>query len=612
MKKCIFFLVFASCLRVLSQDVIINDWSKDVLVESSRKVIIKEKKRITILNEDGNEQSLFHSYEDRFSKIFSFSLIVYDKNGNKVKRKGKAELQEYIFNSSDEIDDTKSIFLDPEYQNYPYTIEYEVERRYNNGFLTLPNWYPVYSFRTTVEKASFSIKKPVNYELNYLTENTEEPDHQIMDEYDVYRWSVSDLAPVDNDISYKQFIAAQPKVRLTPVKFMLDGTTGSYENWSAFGDWYLSLNSDPYSFGEETKNFLDNVNNQSSVEVINQLYSYLQQKNRYISIQLGIGGFKSFPVDFVDKNGYGDCKALSTYMKAMLDYKGIKSNYILVNAGKEVEDLNKEFVSYQFNHVFLGVPMEKDTVLLECTDPMFPSGFIGSFTDDRYILWIEENNSKLIRSLTYEEHENQLETKGTVEIDKYGNGVLNLEVDKKGFFYEDLYLLESMSENQYRAFVANSFDFRDFTIDQFDHTLPSKDSARYLENQTLIVNNLVKNTGDRLLIPYKLLPSADSYFRYNRFKRFGEIRRAFTLVDNLRLVTPEGYTLRIPEEVSIRDSYGEFMFRVEKNEDNSYNLFTKTILKKGLYLEQDFEQFSEFFKKVKRAERTKLILEKRT
>ena len=162
-------------------------------------------------------------------------------------------------------------------------------------------------------------------------------------------------------------------------------------------------------------------------EFVGEVYSHMQAKTRYVSIQLGIGGFQSLPASLVDEKGYGDCKALTTYMKSMLDSKGINSNYILVRAGSDVPDVKKEFPSNQFNHVFLGIPTEQDTILIECTSQASPVDYIGTFTDDRNVLWVEKGGSKIIRTPTYSEDDNKIIKEATVFIDEEGNGVVNLK-----------------------------------------------------------------------------------------------------------------------------------------------------------------------------------------
>jgi hypothetical protein len=47
------------------------------------------------------------------------------------------------------------------------------------------------------------------------------------------------------------------------------------------------------------------------------IYDYVQQKSRYVSIQVGIGGWKPMDASDVDRLGYGDCKGLTNYTKAL-------------------------------------------------------------------------------------------------------------------------------------------------------------------------------------------------------------------------------------------------------------------------------------------------------
>ena len=122
---------------------------------------------------------------------------------------------------------------------------------------------------------------------------------------------------------------------------------------------------------------------------------------RYVSIQLGIGGFKPSAAKFVDEKKYGDCKALTNYMKNLLSVVGIASYPALINAGYNKYPADTRFPSDPFNHVILCVPMEKDTVWLECTSNNAKAGFFGllyrkqkCFIDYREGRGISKNSNK--------------------------------------------------------------------------------------------------------------------------------------------------------------------------------------------------------------------------
>ena len=156
------------------------------------------------------------------------------------------------------------------------------------------------------------------------------------------------------------------------------------------------------------------------------VYEYFQNKTRYVNVQIGIGGWQPIEANTVDRLGYGDCKALAFYLKTLLDKVGVKSYYTIIHAGNDAEALIKDFPSNQFNHVILCVPMEnkKDTIWLESTNQIIPFGYIGTFTDDRDALLIDESGGRIVHTPKYTAQDNIIIRKATVTLMENGQAEL--------------------------------------------------------------------------------------------------------------------------------------------------------------------------------------------
>ncbi|MBK8353118.1 MAG: hypothetical protein IPL21_16095 [Saprospirales bacterium] len=234
-----------------------------------------------------------------------------------------------------------------------------------------------------------------------------------------------------------------------------------FENWEDLGNWISKLNVGRDSLSSEIKNKLIDLskNEQSTSGKINIVYKYLQSITRYVSIQFGIGGLQPQFAQKTIENGYGDCKALSMLMIALLKAIDIKAYYTLVKAGDN-ENIIKEFPSNQFNHAIVCVPLNKDTLWLECTDQNIQFNYLSDFTDDRDVFVIAEKPF-ITHTKTYTQQENYIKTIGQISIAEMGDAKCNL-IKEAGFLASDnLFTIKNtVSSKTKEELITKLFNFK--------------------------------------------------------------------------------------------------------------------------------------------------------
>jgi hypothetical protein len=229
-----------------------------------------------------------------------------------------------------------------------------------------------------------------------------EPVKESAGKNDVYTWNTGSSEGYVYEHNMPSIFEKVPYVYAAPKSFTYARTTGSQTDWESAGLWLYNLQKDvtavPAELEAKVKELIAGLDNDRAK--IRVLYEYLRQNTRYVSIQLGIGGFRPFPVETVMRSGFGDCKALSVYMQALLAVAGIKSEYLIINT--ERRNFMKDFYSIgQMNHAMLCVPMQNDTLWVECTNPRLPLGYRHDNIAGHEVVLISESGGRKVRVKDY-------------------------------------------------------------------------------------------------------------------------------------------------------------------------------------------------------------------
>jgi hypothetical protein len=595
---------------------IIEDWKTYYILPEANNLTVKMYLKIKVLEEDGYRYAIFQDYYNSFKKIKSIRYTVTDASNKRVKRLSRGDATDMMINPSYEISDARMLVLEPEYRNFPFTVEIEVEASFN-GFLGFPQWIPRYTHDLEVRNAELILECYKDFYFRSREFNgVSAPAIVETGKMKTIRWSVKDLPAIEQHISYKSFAADQAKVHVTPLHFSLENRSGDFSSWTNFGEWYRTLNEGRNTISTSTKEFLNGLRQQygdNTKAISRAVYQFMQGKTRYISIQLGIGGYQTIPSDEVERTGYGDCKALTNYMAAMLEYLNIPTNPVLVKAGRDVPDILHDFPSNQFNHVFLAVPLKTDTLWFECTSQSSPPAYIGTFTDDRYVLWIDKNQSKIIRTPAFDAAESVIASNCIVNIESLGDAQIELKVSQTGMFYDEVLYYENLGKDKIERFNYSKFHYKDFSLQSFNFALPEKDAPVLRLHYKLKVNGLGKPLGTKMIIPSNVLSPLDKSLRFDLMNKKTEIRRSFTMQDSVQILLPDDYRVGlIPEAINESSEFGTFEMQFKTDNKNVLHIYRKAMIKKGTYENATFGRFYEMIQKIKALEQKKIVLQSKT
>jgi hypothetical protein len=252
-------------------------------------------------------------------------------------------------------------------------------------------------------------------------------------------------------------------VLFAPNQFQMDDYAGDMSSWQSFGKWYGDLISATNVLSPAAQTFYQNMvkDKTSDVEKAKTIYRYMQNNMRYVSIQLGIGGWKPFSADFVNTKKYGDCKALSNYMQAALGAVGIKSYPVINHAGTLRSPIDKDFPIQAFNHVLLCIPQAKDSIWLECTSNSTDFGELAAETQDHPALLVNENGGALIHIPAAKADDNTVSSKSIINLNDDGSAATQTTFDGTGEMKQQFigYFYQASDEDK-RKFLFSKMKFK--------------------------------------------------------------------------------------------------------------------------------------------------------
>ncbi|WP_162996640.1 DUF3857 domain-containing transglutaminase family protein [Mucilaginibacter celer] len=417
---------------------------------------------ITILNEKGSDEAeIALQYNKKFISLSSFEMRVYGADGTLIKKYHKSDMYDQsAVDNETLVTDDRILSISHTVATYPSTIEfiYDYDRK---SLMSLGAW-AYQDYEQSVQNSSYRISINSDAGFRYKNFNTSiKPVKTTAEKIDSYTWKVSNLKAFKHE-SGSQSWRVLPKVYFAAGAFEFYGVPGDMATWQGYGKWQQQLNADVCSLtperAEEIRKMTADI--KTDREKAKFLYEYMQKSVRYVGIQLGIGGWKPFPATFVDQKKYGDCKALSNYMSALLKAVNIPSCYAIVNAGANMQPADPAFPNNPFNHVILCIPFKADTAWLECTSSTQAFGKLGPFTENRYALLVTEDGGKLVKTPASTDVDNQFNSEVHIKLNEDGSALAQVKILSTGDYRADYMGLMYLKEDEQKSRMIRMLNMR--------------------------------------------------------------------------------------------------------------------------------------------------------
>lgn len=591
----------------------------DIVISSQRNMNIKQKRIVTVLNEKGQEAIDAYEYYNKKTTVENIQATVFDAFGNEIKKLKRKDFRDQCATDGGTVfSDNRYLFLDYTPTQYPFTIIYESEIE-TSTTAHIPQWFPLSDYLLSIEKCVLNVSYPENLgfkkmEFNFsnskITKTIETSTQLSYTATNIPAVKYEDLSPNASKIF--------PRIMMGLEYFNLEGVDGNAKNWKEYGQWFSkNILTGTDELSEATKLKIKNLvgNETDPIKKAKIVYKYMQEKSRYVGIQVGIGGFKPMLANDVDRLGYGDCKALSNYTRALLNAVGVPSYYTELYGDRDKIDIRSDFCSLQGNHVILTIPNGDNYVFLECTSQDDPFGYQANFTDDRDVLVVKPDGGEIVRTKNYENKDNSQNNIGSYSLAENGDFSGKIIMVSEGSQYGQkagLGSVEKMQPEEKEAYYKRFWDnINNLKINKISFS-NDKDKVSFTENAEISAVNYGTISNNKMIFVVNAFSqTSGAVKRIRNRKNPFEIQRGSYDTDEIAIALPTGFTIEsLPQNFELNTKFGEYKTEIVKKDNNNLIYKRSIFIKKGVYKNTEYDEFRLFMEQISKNDNAKIILTK--
>ena len=354
--------------------------------------------------------------------------------------------------------------------------------------------------------------------------------------------------------------------------------------WAKMGDWYEGLAA-PRTEGAsdiatEARGLVGNSSDFTAR--IQKIADFLQQKIRYVGIEIGIGGLQPHFAEDVYRNHYGDCKDKATLMIAMLDSIGIRATWVHVDTHRGFMD--PQTPSLDGNHVVAAIEIPKGYddprlqavvtaktgkryLIFDPTNEYVAIGLLPEYLQAGYGMLVAGKDSQVIELPVLKPDTDTTNRAAKFELAEDGTLKGDVTVTHSGassWYLRGFYARSSEKEQRENLEKSLREDFSSFSVgEEKVQNIRDLDKQLVLQYQ-VTAPTYAKNAGSLLLVRPRVVGSYSEALNDKPRKYPISFESLGTWRDNVDVKIPNGFVVdELPDPVSIDVGFATYHSEVK-------------------------------------------------
>jgi len=577
---------------------------------------------VKILRPDGRSEGYFGVDFRKGEKVNFVHAWSLDSAGHEYEVKDKEFIEVASYNES-LYDDIRARAARAPAADSGTIVAFEFDAQ-RHLFLDELHWWMQEDI--PVVQATFTLQLPGGYEYKDLWANTEAAKAVSLGN-NRWQWTKANLPAIEKEDRRPTLRAIAARMQ---INYFGGGSHANTEGWQALGQWYNGLTADrrvatPEISDKVRQLTAGKADFDGKARAISEL---MQSEVRYVSIDIGIGGYQPHSAADVFRFRYGDCKDKATLMSTMLREAGITSHYVLIHTDRGVA--RAEVPSSLFNHAILAIELPSDVdvsryqavitaksgkkmLLFDPTDPYTPLGEVGSHKQDRYAMLVTPAGGEVIHTPVLAPNSNRLIRRGSFTLSADGRINGSITETRSGQTAHDWRSdFRSSNEQERTKSVENSVSRSLSTARVENIKLEALDqrNADLITRYDVSSDRYGQASGPLLLVRPRVL-GRDSIGLEKKERKYPiELASTARVDDEYTIDIPAGYVVDdMPSPMKAESSFGSYESHIEN--DKSKLIYKRTFINRALEVPTDkIAEFRAFQLRIAEDENSVVVLKK--